>query len=173
MRVDKKSVELIKRGDRGTTEAVYLSYYKLVKYKIYEIVKSNEDAEDIAQDVFVKAFMHIDSYDTRVNFATWIIAVARNAAIDHLRKRKLEVEYVEDVSVLSAADEDDGGDDLDARIKQLLTEEEYTIVTYKIYFDFKFTDIARMMGSNLAVVTGKYYRAIRKLQKGLREDTYD
>lgn len=173
MRVDKKSIELIKKGDRKIIEELYLSYYKLVKYKIYEIVKNNEDAEELTQNVFVKVFSKIDQYNTSMNFATWLIRVATNTAKDHLRSRTIDIEYLGDVSHLSADDGDEHGD-LDIKIKALLSDEEYTIVTYRIYFDFKFTDIARMLNLNLPIITGKYYRAIGKLKKTLKEeDFYD
>lgn len=173
MRVDKKNIELIKRGDRKIIEELYLSYYKLVKYKIYEIVKNNEDAEELTQNVFVKVFSKIEQYDPSMNFVTWLIKVATNTAKDHLRLKTVDVEYMDDVSHLSTEDGEERGD-LDDKIKALLSDEEYTIVTYRIYFDFKFTDIARMLNSSLPIITGKYYRAIGKLKKTLKEeDFYD
>lgn len=174
MKIDKKTVELIRMGDTKTIEAVYLSYYKLVKYRVLEMVHNNEDADEITQNVFVKVFSRIDQFNTEMKFSTWILNVAKNAAIDFLRTKRFDIEYCDDIPYSSESEEDCVSGELDAVIKRLLTDEEYTIVTYKIYFDFKFSDIAYMLDSNLPIVTGKYYRAIRKLKKNLKEeDFYD
>lgn len=173
MKIDKKSIMLIKQSDRKTIEYVYSSYYKLVKYKIYEIVRNNEDAEEITQDVFVKVFEKIDQYNTKNSFVTWLIRISKNAAIDHLRKKRVNVEYM-DAEQMPNGDEDVFSDSLDEKIKHLLSEEEYVIVTGRIYFDLKFIDVAHMLKLSVPTVTSRYYKAISKLKKGLKkEDFYD
>ena len=162
--MDKKSVELIQRGDRKTIEYIYLRYYKLVKYKAYEMVKNNEDADEITQDVFVKVFKKIDSYDTKQNFVTWLLTITKNTAIDYLKLKIFDTECIEDFSNVSDNAKETNKCDLDDKIKSLLTDEEYMIVIHKIYFELKFSEIAKILNSNLASVTGKYYRAINKFQ---------
>lgn len=174
MKIGKKIIELIRQGDPRTIEEVYTSYYKLVKFKVFEIVHNNEDADEVTQNVFVKVFGRIDQYDPDMNFGTWIIRVAQTTAIDYLRPKQAQIEYRSDISEWAGSEDKSAGGELDVKIKELLTEEEYNIVTYKIYFDLKFTDIAQMLDLNLPIVTGKYYRAIRKLKKSLKEeDFYD
>ena len=174
MRIDKKCIKLIKQSDPETIEYIYSSYYKLVKYHVYEIVRSNEDAEELTQDVFVKVFDRIEQYDERHSFATWLINIAKHTAIDHLRKKRPDIEYVDDISLFINDNECFLCGELDAKIKNLLSQEEYTMVTYRVYFDLKFADISKMLGISLATVTGKYYRAILKLKKELKEeDFYD
>ena len=170
MKIDKKSIMLIKQGDRKTIEYIYSSYYKLVKYKIYEIVRNNEDAEELTQDVFVKVFDRIEQYDVKNSFATWLINIAKNAGIDHLRKRRVDIEYTDDVSSFNDGEENPFSDDLDKKIKELLTEEEYIIVTGRIYFELKFIDIAGMLNANVPSVTSRYYKVISKLKKGLKKE---
>lgn len=174
MKIDKKSIKLVKQSDPDTIEYIYSSYYKLVKYHVYEIVRNNEDAEELTQDVFVKAFEKIEQYDEKHSFATWLINIAKHTAIDHLRKKRPDIEYVDDISLINSDDENSLCGELDAKIRYLLSEEEYTIVTYRIYFDLKFADVGKMLGKSTATVTGKYYRAILKLKKELKEeDFYD
>ena len=60
MKLSRKRIEMIKRNENGAFDEIYLTYYKLVKYVIYELVKNDSDAEDLAQDVFVKVFLKID-----------------------------------------------------------------------------------------------------------------
>lgn len=174
MRMDKTTVELIKRGDVKTIEYLYSSYYKLVKYHVYEIVRNNEDAEELTQDVFVKVFYKIGQYDEKHSFATWLINIAKHTAIDHLRKRSPNIDYVEEILPRDQEDAELIGGSLDEKIRGLLSEEEYKIVTSRVYFDLKFIEVAKMLGISLASVTRKYYKGIRKLKKELKmEDFYD
>ena len=174
MKIDKKCIKRINQGDRNTIEYIYSSYYKLVNYHIYEIVRSNEDADELTQDVFVKAFDKIEQYNSKYAFATWLINIAKHTAIDHLRKKRTDIEYVEDVSLFIADDADSIGGELDEKIKTLLSDEEYTIIAHRVYFDLKFAELAQMLGISTATVTGKYYKAILKLKKELKEeDFYD
>ena len=173
MKIDKKCIRLIIERDQKTIEYVYSSYYKLVKYHVYEIVRNNEDAEELTQDVFIKVFDKIEQYNEKNSFATWIINIAKHTAIDHLRKKRPDIELVEDVSTFESKEESFCGE-LDDKMRALLSEEEYTIVTYRVYFDFKFTEIAKMLKTSIATVTGRYYKAILKLKKSLKEeDFYD
>lgn len=173
MKIDKKCIRLIIERDPKTIEYVYSSYYKLVKYHVYEIVRNNEDAEELTQDVFVKVFDKIEQYNEKHSFATWLISIAKHTAIDYLKKKRPEIDFVEDVSVIEGKEESFCGE-LDGKMKALLSEEEYTIVTYRVYFDQKFTEIAKMLKISTATATGKYYKAILKLKKSLKEeDFYD
>ena len=99
MKIDKKCIRLIIERDQKTIEYVYSSYYKLVKYHVYEIVRNNEDAEELTQDVFIKVFDKIEQYNEKNSFATWIINIAKHTAIDHLRKKRPDIEYVDDISL--------------------------------------------------------------------------
>lgn len=128
MKIDKRTVEQIRYGDRKTIEYVYSSYYKLVKYKVYEMLNNNEDADDITQEVFVKVFKNIEKYDTKQNFNSWILAITKNTCLDYLKIKRVNIEYGDNFSDISDAEEATHGDDLDDKIKRLLSEEEYTIV---------------------------------------------
>ena len=173
MKIDKKCIRLIVERDQKTIEYVYSSYYKLVKYHVYEIVRNNEDAEELTQDVFVKVFDKIEQYNEKHSFATWLINIAKHTAIDHLRKKRPNIELVEDASILESKEESFCGE-LDDKMRALLSEEEYIVVTYRIYFDQKFTEIAKMLKTSTATVAGKYYKAILRLKKSLKEeDFYD
>lgn len=174
MKFDKKCIKLIKQSDQKTIEYVYSTYYKLVKYHIYEMVRNNEDAEELTQDVFIKVFERIEQYDNNYSFVTWITNIAKRTAIDYLRKKRPDIEYVDDISVLYDNEEASLFGELDEKMRCLLSEEEYTIVSYRVYFDLKFVDIGKMLNISTATTTSKYYKAIRRLKKELKEeDFYD
>ena len=106
MVIDRKIVARVKGGDEKTIEKVYNAYYKPVKFVAYGILHSNEDAEEVTQDTFIKAFKKIDSFDTQCKFYNWITAIAKNTAIDRLRRKmNNEIKYLDNIEQV-ANDED-------------------------------------------------------------------
>ena len=178
MKLDRKKVELIKLGDKKTFDEVYLTYYKLVKYIIFDIVKNHEDADDLSQEVFVKVFQKIDTFIPNTEMTPWISSIAKNTAIDFLKNKNSKVSIIlldtPDVVITVEENADCISDAVDEKMKNILDEDEYFILVHKLYLELKFTEIADMLGTNVAKVAGKYYRAIKKLKKELkREDFYD
>jgi RNA polymerase sigma-70 factor, ECF subfamily len=69
-------------------EDIVKQYIKPVYNYIYRIIKNKSDTEDIAQETFVKVWKNLGKFEPEKNFKTWIFTIARNTAIDYLRKRK-------------------------------------------------------------------------------------
>lgn len=177
MKLSRKRIEKIKQNENGAFDEIYLTYYKLVKYVIYELVKSDSDAEDLTQDVFVKVFLRIDTFIPGSDMTSWISSIARNTAKDFLKskKNKTSIIYTDNTDI-SFADDDTyfATDELDKKMRTILDDSEYTVVIHRLYFDLKFKDIADMMNESIAKIASQYYRAIGKLKKNLKkEDFYD
>ena len=179
MKLDKKTIDNIKNNDYETIEAIYNAYYKLVKYIIYQKISNHEDSEDLVQKVFIKVFTKIDTYNPDYKFNNWITEITKNTVIDFL-KSKQNTQYeilenddeLEDTSIVH--ENELIRDRLDEKIKSILNDNEYFIVSYRIYFDFTFKEIAKMMDSNVSIVSSKYFRAINKLKKYIKkEDFYE
>ncbi len=77
----------MENGDQKFIELLN-QHLKPVYNFVYRIVRNKEDAEDISQDTFFKVWKNLQKYDARESFKTWLFAIARNTAIDHLRKKK-------------------------------------------------------------------------------------
>ncbi len=84
---DRELVARIRRGDPEALRAIVERYQDRIFALIYGIVRDRHEVEDVAQDVFLKVFTRIDSFDERSRFYTWLYRVAANAAKDHVKKR--------------------------------------------------------------------------------------
>jgi len=83
-----RAVELAKLGDRDALRFLYVSYADNIYGFVLSIVRDEHDAEDVTQHVFAKLMTAIRRYEPRsVPFSAWILRVARNVALDHLRQR--------------------------------------------------------------------------------------
>jgi len=79
------------RGDRDAFGLIVGRYEsRLVNY-LYRLVRSTEDAHDLAQEVFLKVYQALDRFDPQYRFSTWLFRVAQNAAIDLIRRQRLKL----------------------------------------------------------------------------------
>jgi RNA polymerase sigma-70 factor (ECF subfamily) len=83
---DKELIQRCTKGDRRAFEALLVKYEKPVYNAAYRMLHSPDDARDVTQTVFLKAFEKIDSYDPRFRFFSWIYRIALNESINCLKK---------------------------------------------------------------------------------------
>jgi len=87
---DKLAVLLAKEGNESAFRELYESNYEMIYRLAYRYSRSPQDAEDIMQDTFIKAFKGIRKFDFSIstNFSAWVYQIGLNCSLDHLRKRK-------------------------------------------------------------------------------------
>ena len=86
-------------------------YWRKVFNVAYKFVGKHDEAEDLTQDIFLKIFKSLDTFDRRANFQTWLISVSRNLCIDHYRSVRKERETIDrdvDANELAPASRDEG-----------------------------------------------------------------
>lgn len=88
-------IEQCLRGDQIAWEAIVRQYWRRVFNIAYKFVGRHDEAEDLTQDVFLKIFKALKTFDRRANFQTWLISVSRNLCIDHYRSVRKERESVD------------------------------------------------------------------------------
>jgi RNA polymerase sigma-70 factor (ECF subfamily) len=82
-------------GDQLAWELIVRQYWRKVFNIAYKFVGKHDAAEDLAQDVFLKIFKSLSTFDRRANFQTWLISVSRNLCIDHYRSVRKERETID------------------------------------------------------------------------------
>src|SRR5512138_1757604 len=95
-------------GDQDAWEAIVRQNWRKVFNVAYKFVGRHEEAEDLTQDIFLKIFRSLNTFDRRANFQTWLVSVSRNLCIDHYRSVRKERQTIdrdvpaEDLSPVSA-----------------------------------------------------------------------
>ena len=90
--------ELIERcleGDQLAWDAIVRQHWRKVFNVAYKFVGKHDEAEDLTQDIFLKIFRSLNTFDRRANFQTWLISVSRNLCIDHYRSVRKERETID------------------------------------------------------------------------------
>ena len=85
--------QLVSRALAGSQDAhreIVLRYQRPIYSLILRMVRESGEAEDLAQEVFLKAFTALGTFDRRRKFSSWLFKIAHNTAIDQLRRRRLE-----------------------------------------------------------------------------------
>lgn len=87
---DRATVEAVLNGEQHRFADLVERYQARIVNYVCRIVGSYEDAVDLSQDIFLKAYSALDTYRPRYPFAAWLFRIARNAAIDELRRRRVD-----------------------------------------------------------------------------------
>ena len=159
-----------KEGDRDAIRLLYIRYSDNVYGYLRSIVRDDKEAEDLTQHVFLKLMTVICKYDDRgVPFTAWLFRLARNSALDHLRRRRAtptEEVYGPDTH---AADEGslDRAHSLRAALGSL-PEEQRNVVVMRHVIGLTPLEIATHMGRSESSIHGLHHRGRKALQQELR-----
>ena len=83
------------QGDQTAWEQIVRLHWRKVFNVAYKFVGKHDEAEDLTQDIFLKIFKSLNTFDRRANFQTWLISVSRNLCIDHYRSVRKERETID------------------------------------------------------------------------------
>jgi RNA polymerase sigma-70 factor, ECF subfamily len=88
-------IERCLEGDQVSWERIVRLHWRKVFNVAYKFVGKHDEAEDLTQDIFLKIFRSLHTFDRRANFQTWLISVSRNLCIDHYRSVRKERETID------------------------------------------------------------------------------
>ena len=169
-RLVSKAVELAQEGDQQGVHFLYVRFAGEVQSFVMRIVQDHHEAEDITQNVFAKLSSAIKRYEPReVPFAAWIMRVARNAALDHLRSRRAIP--MEELRI------DDRGDAhfVSERGRILrhafsdLPDEQREVLVLRHVVGLSPPEIAGLLNKTESSIHGLHHRGRRTLRQRLRD----
>ena len=170
------SIAKILKGDKSGLKEIYDAYLGYIYQVVYGVVGQKEDAEDITSEFFIKLWQTADKIKTGAGHKGYLATVARNMAIDHMRKHKREVlesftkEDDEDVAVLEPVSDSNTENEVieDMSLKDALSTlkpQEQQIVNMKVLSEMTFDEISKILKIPMGTVTWRYREAIKKLRR--------
>lgn len=171
-------IDRIQAGDTDCFGCLLDRYGRQVFSLIRKIVENREDAEELTQDVFLKAFRSLSTFNRTCSFSTWIYRIAYNTAISATRKQRREYLSIDESRLENLPEEPilpDGENDeahraekLDAALKQLSPDERALILLF--YMEEKTVgEVAEISGISVSNVKIKLFRIRKKLFVLLKE----
>ena len=171
--------ELIARILDGHAEdfGYFLERYSQEAFAIVvRLVPQQEDAEELVQDAFVRAFNRLETFGGRSSFSTWICRIAYTTAVSWLRKRRIRYLSIDDRPQLSDKEIDEALDD-ESRIEELrraitlLKPDEQTLITLYYYDNRPLNDIAYILDAEPNTLATRLHRIRRKLYLLMKHGT--
>jgi RNA polymerase sigma-70 factor, ECF subfamily len=161
------AVARAKEGDREALRYLYIVYSPNIYGYVRSIVNDEHEAEDVTQHVFAKLMTTLVKYDDRgVPFFAWLLRLARNVAIDHLRRNRLTpTEHVIDPDVAYSSDMDRA--EVVREALATLPDEQRKVVILRHVVGLTPGEIADRMGRTESAVHGLHHRGRRALQREL------
>ncbi|MGD1844346.1 MAG: RNA polymerase sigma factor [Salibacteraceae bacterium] len=169
--IHREIVERCKRGDRLAQYQLYELYSKAMLNTCYRMMNSREEAEDMLQEAFVSAFRRLDSFRFESTFGAWLKRIVINHCINELKRRKLELELVEDLhrfETPSETSESSEGKWTVDMIRQAVMQlpNGYRVV-FSLYAleGYDHQEIAQILNVTESTSKSQYLRAKRKLKE--------
>ncbi len=183
---DWEIVQKVQAGEVAAFDQLILKYRARVHAIIYNLTSNREDASDLAQDTFIKAFQSIHRFQGQSSFFTWLYRIAINSTLSHLRKNRMRSFFsLEQISedepvareIVSALTEKSGAE-RDAYVHELqdklneamqkLSIKHRTVVTLFEIDGLSHEEIADVTGSSVGTVRSRLHYAKRLLQAELQ-----
>jgi RNA polymerase sigma-70 factor (ECF subfamily) len=143
-------------------------YSEQLYWKIRNIVQDHDDANDVLQNTFMKAWMALGDFQSKSKISTWLYRIAVNESLDHLRRQKTKLSADEDISVANRllADEYFNGDETQALLQQAiakLPDVQRTVFTLRYYDNMKYSEMSRVMNTSEGALKASYHIAVKKI----------
>lgn len=171
-----------RKGDQQAFEKLVEAYQGPIYNLTYRMLGNAGDAEDAAQETFLRAYSNLDSYDPNRKFSSWLFAIASNYCIDQLRRRRINWVSVEDLppwEPLRAKTPDPEESAIrwsDSRRVQGLLDglpADYRLaVVLRYWYDYSYKDIAATTNSTVSAVKSRLHRARRMLAEAVESSVH-
>ncbi len=172
-------IDAVKRGNIQAFSFLVEKYQKMVYTLALKLMKKAEEAEEMAQDTFVKAFQKIDSYEGKSKFSTWLYSITYNACVSELRKRRIDFKSLDDRQISDDDEQkmhdyyretrkEDQEKYLNLALEKL-PEDDQVLVTLYYFENQSMDEISVITGLTVSNIKVKIHRARKRMYQLLYE----
>ena len=157
------------KTQRQGFEACVRQYSEQLYWQVRKIVLTHDDADDVVQNTFLKAWNALDNFGGDSKVITWLSRIAINEVLDLLRKNKLRLTVSDELpSVASSllADPYFDGSETEALLQEAvsqLPDVQRTVFLLRYYDELKYGDISRLLGTSEGALKASYHIAVKKI----------
>jgi RNA polymerase sigma-70 factor (ECF subfamily) len=161
-------------GDMTAFDELMIRYERQIYRVCYRFVNNRDDAMDLAQEVFIKAFEHLASFRQESSMKTWLYRIAMNHCINHVKKNAREFVEITDgigstrASVHADMEEREQREQFRLLVKRLPPKQK-AILELRIHEQLSYEEIARMSGRSISTIKASVFFALEKLRKLVKE----
>lgn len=170
--IDEK-VLLKQLGDSSTKEAAFTrlvrEYQEPLYWQIRRMVLVHDDADDVLQNTFVKAWSAIDSFRGESRLQTWLFRIAINESLNFLEKKRQHIHLDESENGVASMLQSDSyfdGDETQVMLQQAvgqLPDKQRAVFNMKYYQEMKYEDISQILNTSVGALKASYHHAVKKI----------
>jgi RNA polymerase sigma-70 factor (ECF subfamily) len=169
---DKEIVKQLEdpKTQRKAFSLIVSQYTEPLYWKIRRIVLTHDDANDVLQNAFIKAWTNIGDFQNKSKLSTWLYRIAINESLDFLRKQKAAsaISADEDVSVANRlmADEYFDGDETEAQLQEAiakLPDVQRTVFNLRYFDEMKYSEMSKLLDTSEGALKASYHLAVKKI----------
>ena len=167
---EREAVEACQRGEREAFDRLVERFQRDVYRLCYRYVNNHEDANDVAQEVFLKAYRAIRRFRGDSSFSTWLYRIAVNTCLNFRSARKPQTEELPEAladpraGVAASLESDEQARRVRDAILRLPEKQRATLIL-KVYHDLTHEEVARILGSTVGTVKANLFHALGNLRK--------
>ena len=161
-------------GNTAAFDEIMIRYERQIYRVCYRFVDNREDAMDLAQEVFIKAFEHLPTFRRESTLKTWLYRIAMNHCINHVKKNRQEFveisEYTGSVraSAQSQLEDQEQREHFRRLVKQLPPKQK-AILELRINEQLSYDEIAKISGRSISTIKASVFFALEKLRKLVKD----
>ena len=157
---------------RKAFEQAVREYSEQLYWQVRRIVLNHEDANDVVQNAFLKAWNSLDSFHGDSKLVTWLSRIAINEALDFMRRQKTRFmlstddDGMQSVARQLEADRYFDGDHVEAQLQEAmlqLPDVQRTVFQLRYYDEMKYSEISRITGTSEGALKASYHIAVKKI----------
>ncbi|MCK6579303.1 MAG: sigma-70 family RNA polymerase sigma factor [Anaerolineae bacterium] len=166
-------------GDQDAFAELVYTYQDSVFNLCYRILSDRVEAEDAAQEAFLRAYLNLSRYDPSRSFKTWLLTIASNHCIDRLRRRRMKLMSIDDPmpSLTLSSDEPEPEQasitreqsEAIQRLLDKLPADYRAAIVLRYWYDYSYNEIADMLETSESAIKSRLFRA-RQMLAELIED---
>lgn len=158
-------------------EMIVAEYSEQLYWQIRRMVLSHDDANDILQNTFIKAWINIDYFRAEAKLSTWLYRIALNECLTFLNKqRATNTVDIDDPEVMVdqklESDPYFSGDHIELLLQKALLslpEKQRLVFNLKYYQEMKYEEMSNILGTSVGALKASYHHAVKKIEKFLEE----
>lgn len=155
-------------GQRAAFARIVSVYSEPIYWQIRRMVLSHDDANDLLQNTFVKAWTNLDSFRGESKISTWLYRIAINESLNFVQKQKNHFSLEESSGVVEMlmSDEFFDGDELQAQLQEViarLPEKQRLVFQMKYFQEMKYEEISEVLGTTVGALKATYHHAVKKI----------
>lgn len=156
---------------RKAFEQLVNQYSEQLYWQIRRIVLLHEDANDVLQNVFLKAWSKLDSFHQESKISTWLYRIALNESLDFMRRKKTQMISTDDETMVGSmlmADDYFNGTEAEAMLQEAiaqLPEVQRTVFNMRYFDDMKYSEISEILQTSEGSLKASYHIAVKKISE--------